>query len=308
MPLFHSLSTGFPQGCSHRLAARPVHAPMSGQGERAPVRVSVTTHGSGTVRRRRKPSPSGMDHSSSESFGFPNSESSLDRASETRSLAGAAGPNKESSFCFGSGGRTRSPEERVELGAGAGLARGRGGVGAVGRVAEGEVLAEIAAVLVLDRIGAALTTGVVVADVVEPAVPATAEIATAGVALGVARDRIADVHRRAAELALAGHGTERLPSRDPESTAGCRARAPPLACAPIMEPDTGDPGRERYAAIMKALDRHRARLERKLDGIRGDLAESERGESTAASARRCSPTSTRSPRARRASSAGPGRA
>src|ERR1041385_2635971 len=76
--------------------------------------------------------------------------------------------------------------------------------------AEREVLAEVPPVLVLDRIGHGLAARVVVARVVMPAVDAAPQIAPARFTFGVARDRLADGDRRAAEVALrARHARER---------------------------------------------------------------------------------------------------
>src|SRR5262249_59732968 len=80
-------------------------------------------------------------------------------------------------------------EEAFELRARLGLSRLVGGRRGERRAAEVEVLAEVAARLVLHRLGHRLRALVVVARVPVPAVAAAAQVVAAGFALAVARDR-----------------------------------------------------------------------------------------------------------------------
>src|SRR5262249_9553101 len=93
-------------------------------------------------------------------------------------------------------------EQARELGPAPGLTRRARRRAREGRAVEIEVLAEVAARLVLHRVRHRLRALVVVARIPVPAVAAAAQVVATRLALAVARDRLADRDRRAAEVAL----------------------------------------------------------------------------------------------------------
>src|SRR5262245_35615491 len=101
-------------------------------------------------------------------------------------------------------GDGRPTEEARQLGPCVGLAAARD-AGSERRRVEGEELAEVPALLVLDHVGLGLATLVVARGIVVPALAAGVIVAPAALARGLARDRLGERHGGAAVLALVGH-------------------------------------------------------------------------------------------------------